>query len=82
MPTDLLDLPGWCSGCWPHDGEVAGGADSILAIFRFRGDAGARAIGATDDDDVGFAGSGWWRRRGATYGVDRSTMANSQALRL
>jgi hypothetical protein len=29
MPTDLLDLlgpPGWCSGCWPHDGEVAGGA--------------------------------------------------------
>ena len=38
-------------------------------------------IGATDDDDdVGFAGSGRWRRRGATYGVDRSTMANSQAL--
>jgi hypothetical protein len=29
MPTDLLDLlgpPGWCSGRWPHDGEVAGGA--------------------------------------------------------
>ena len=29
----LLDLrgpPGRCSGCWPHDGEVAGGAD-----FRF-----------------------------------------------
>src|ERR1700731_1909323 len=26
MPTDLLDLlgpPGWGSGCWPHDGEVA-----------------------------------------------------------
>jgi hypothetical protein len=38
-------------------------------------------IGATDDDDdVGFAWSGRWRRRGATYGVDRSTMANSQAL--
>ena len=33
-------------------------------------DDGARAVGATDDDDVGFA----------TYGVDRSTMANSQAL--
>src|SRR5665811_1794354 len=36
----LLDLrgpPGRCSGCWPHDGEVAGGAvaDSTLAIFRF-----------------------------------------------
>jgi hypothetical protein len=29
MPTDLLDLlgpPGWFSGCWPHDGEVVGGA--------------------------------------------------------
>ena len=29
MPTDLLDLlepPGRRSGCWPHDGEVAGGA--------------------------------------------------------
>jgi hypothetical protein len=23
---DLLGPPGWCSGCWPHDGEVAGGA--------------------------------------------------------
>jgi hypothetical protein len=22
------------AGCWPHDGEVAGGADSILVIFR------------------------------------------------
>jgi len=33
MPTDLLDLlgpPGRCSGCWPHDGEVAGGAVKIL----------------------------------------------------
>ena len=48
---------------------------------RFGADDGARVIGATDDDDdVGFAGSGRWRRRGATYGVDRSTMANSQAL--
>jgi hypothetical protein len=29
---DLLGLPGRCSGCWPHDGEVAGGAvaDSYL----------------------------------------------------
>ena len=33
----LLDLPGPRSGCWPHDGEVAGGAvaDSTLVIFRF-----------------------------------------------
>ena len=43
MPTDLLDLlePPWCSGCWPHDGEVAGGAvaDSFsrncCSHFRF-----------------------------------------------
>src|SRR5271166_6611174 len=31
MPTDLLDLlepPGRCSGCWPHDGEVAGAIDT------------------------------------------------------
>jgi hypothetical protein len=26
MPTDLLGPPGRCSGCWPHDGEVDGGA--------------------------------------------------------
>jgi hypothetical protein len=33
----LLDLLGPRSGCWPHDGEVAGGAvaDSTLVIFRF-----------------------------------------------
>ena len=33
----LLDLPGPRSGCWPHDGEVAGGAvaNSTLVIFRF-----------------------------------------------
>jgi hypothetical protein len=31
------DLLGPRSGCWPHDGEVAGGAvaDSTLVIFRF-----------------------------------------------
>jgi hypothetical protein len=32
MPLDLL---GPRSGCWPHDGEVAGSADSTLVIFRF-----------------------------------------------
>jgi hypothetical protein len=44
----------------------------VVRRFWFGADDGARAVGATDDDDVGFAGSGWWRRRGATYGVDRS----------
>src|ERR1035441_10307841 len=37
----LLDLrgpPGRCSGCWPHDGEVAGGAvaDFVLVISGSR----------------------------------------------
>jgi hypothetical protein len=34
MLLDLLGPPGRCSGCWPHDGEVAGGAvaDSILVL--------------------------------------------------
>ena len=37
MLLDLLGPPGRCSGCWPHDGAVAGGAvaDFILVIFRF-----------------------------------------------
>jgi hypothetical protein len=26
MLLDLLEPPGRCSGCWPHDGEVDGGA--------------------------------------------------------
>ena len=32
MPTDLLEPPGRCSGCWPHDGEVPPAAP---AAFRF-----------------------------------------------
>ena len=48
MLLDLLDRPGRCSGCWPHDGEVGGGAESLFRDFRFAADDGARAIGATD----------------------------------
>jgi hypothetical protein len=53
----LLDLLGPRSGCWPHDGEVAGGA---VADFHFsdipvRGDDGARAIGANDDEAAAAA---------------------------
>ena len=68
----LLDLLGPRSGCWPHAGEVAGGA---VAEFHFsdipvRGDDGARAVGAIDDDDdVGFGERRrWWRRRVAQRG--------------
>ena len=35
MLLDLLGPARRCSSCWPHDGAVAGGADSILVIFRF-----------------------------------------------
>ena len=66
MPTDLLDLlgpPGWCSGCWPHDGDVAGGA---VADCFFVISGSGRTM-----EPVG-------RWDGATDGVDRSTMANSQ----
>jgi hypothetical protein len=55
--TDLREPPGRCSGCWPHDGEVAGGAVAISFLadccsqIPVRGDDGARAVGATDNDD-------------------------------
>jgi hypothetical protein len=47
---DLLGPPGWCSGCWPHDGDVAGGAGFLFSDIPVRGDDGARAVGASDDD--------------------------------
>jgi hypothetical protein len=50
MLLDLLDRPGRCSGRWPHDGEVAGGAVAHFSDIPVRGDDGARAIGAIDDD--------------------------------
>ena len=34
---DLLGPPGWCSGCWPHDGEVAGGAGFLFSDIPVRG---------------------------------------------
>jgi hypothetical protein len=42
---DLLGPPGWCSGCWPHDGDVAGGAGFLFRLFG-SGRAGARAVRA------------------------------------
>jgi len=34
MPTDLLEPAGRCSGCWPHDGEVDGGAVGRFSFYR------------------------------------------------
>jgi hypothetical protein len=42
MPTDLLEPR---SGSWPHDGEVAGGADFRFSDFRF----GATSSGGRGD---------------------------------
>jgi hypothetical protein len=33
---DLLGPPGWCSGCWPHDGDVAGGAGFLFSDIPVR----------------------------------------------
>ena len=34
---DLLGPPGWCSGCRPHDGDVAGGAGFLFSDIPVRG---------------------------------------------
>ena len=34
---DLLGPPGRCSGCWPHDGDVAGGAGFLFSDIPVRG---------------------------------------------
>ena len=46
-PTFPLDLRGPRSGCWPHDGEVAGGAvaDSTLSVRGDRWSSGDRSCG-------------------------------------
>src|SRR5271170_5967632 len=36
MLRDRLGPPGRCRGCWPHDGEVAGGAVAELRFIDFR----------------------------------------------
>ena len=41
LQTDPHPPPGRCSGGRPHDGDVAGGADSIFVIFRFGADDAA-----------------------------------------
>jgi hypothetical protein len=34
---DLLGPPGWCGGCWPHDGDVTGGAGFLFSDIPVRG---------------------------------------------
>ena len=34
---DLLGPAGWRSGCWPHDGDVAGGAGFLFSDIPVRG---------------------------------------------
>jgi hypothetical protein len=50
MLLDRLDPPGRCSGRWPQDGEVDGGAVEISVLVNLvGGDDGAQAVGANDD---------------------------------
>ena len=54
------------------DGEAAGGAVEISVLVNLvRGDDGARAVGATDDDASPV-------RRGASYGVSFATTRSQQ----
>ena len=53
MLLDLLEPPGRCSGCWPHDGEVDGCA---VEEFWLRANDGARAFAATADATAAAAG--------------------------
>ena len=48
MLLDRLGPPGRCSGCWPHDGEVAGGAvaDLVLLISGPRVNLNSRPLRA------------------------------------
>jgi hypothetical protein len=75
MLLDLLEPPGRCSGCWPHDGEVAGGdvASSFSRIvvrrFRFGATMEVGRSARPTDDDVGFAWSGRRRAGAASHGV-------------
>ena len=78
MLLDLLDRPGRCGGSWPHNSMVRSPAAPSPIPFSdipVRGNDGARAVGAIDDNDVGFGERRrWWRRRvaqrgSATYGV-------------
>ena len=55
---DLLGPPGRCSGCWPHDGEVAGGAvaDFVLVISRSRRPRRSQVRGQLRHDPIATAG--------------------------
>ena len=44
---DLLGPPGWCSGCWPHDGEVAGGAVAD-SFQRYSGSGPTMELGRSE----------------------------------
>jgi transposase len=48
---DLLGPPGWCSGCWPRDGDVAGGAGLLFSDIPVRdGGVGQDHSGSEDSE--------------------------------
>ena len=66
MPTDFSSTG---ASRWAADGEVdvAAVGDSFLRQCWIGATTGARAVGPTDDDDVGFAWSGRRRASAARY---------------
>jgi hypothetical protein len=65
MPTDLLGPPGRRSGCWPHDGEVDGGA---VADFHFSDSGSGRRLssGGRGERLLMSAGAGAARPTGSS----------------
>ena len=60
--TGSLGPPGRCSRCWPHDGEIAGGADSTLVISgsgRWRWCRRGATYGVFDAPQVPDAPNDW-----------------------
>jgi hypothetical protein len=58
---DLLGPPGRCSGCWPHDGEVAGGAvagSTLVISGSGRWPRRSQVRGQVGDAPIATAGRG------------------------
>jgi hypothetical protein len=74
MATDLLEPAERCSGCWPHDGEVAGGAvaDSTLVIFRV---GATMELGRSGRPMMMSAGAGAARRTGSSTTIAKNSAA-------
>jgi hypothetical protein len=76
MLLDRFKPPGRCSGCWPHDGEVAGGAPSPISEFRFIDSAHRVNLSCLPLRARGLMASRQWSAR--CYGVARQRDGSRQ----